>query len=191
MVSLREINRKTGVGMGTLRKLKSAGFLVKTEDENAMALSITKAIARGNPLSVVQLVALIEDPSIEYELFGYAARAKNAVDALGDVKSMGAGREITAYINAAADRDQEALEIIAEWVRSIVPARGEVSHAWVATRLVINSPLQADHLNRISLVMLNVRQAPSLKGWWRVANIGGRTQTFYMRPKNPLANLDL
>lgn len=180
MATLRHIQAKTGVGIWTLRKLHKAGFL-KAEDEDAATEKIRLTLSRGNPLSVAQLVELLEEPTLAHDLGRYADRARSQVEALGNVQGEAAPRDIVAYVDDASNAKPEAAAIIAEWLRSAIPAHGRVNHAWIATRLVWNSFTRADDITRVSLALVNARK--ELPGWSVVEKIDGRRQVFYAKPK--------
>jgi hypothetical protein len=183
MATVQEISRKTGVGLSTLRKLHKAGYL-KAEKESEAALALVSFLARGNPLSVGQLAALLRDPTLSYDLGRYAEASRLQVAALGAVEATAAGREITAHLFDAADKQPAAVAVVADWMRNAIPAH-PVKHAWLALRLVWNLPesLQAGGLERVSLAMLNARHSGRLAGYWEIRNEAGRPQTFYQKPK--------
>jgi hypothetical protein len=183
MATIREISKKTGVGVWTLRKLVKAGIF-KADDDNAATEKIRLTLARGNPLSVAQLVELVDDPTLAHDLGRYAERAKAQVAALGEVRSEAAPFEVAAYIDEASNGNADATRILAGWIREIVPAAGSVHFSWIAARLVWNSRTRADDIARVSLALINARK--ELAGWWRIEKIKGRPQTFFARPKIPL-----
>lgn len=188
MTTLRDIAKKTGVGLWTLRKLHKAGFL-KADDDDAATEKIRLTLARGNPLSVAQLVELIEDPSIEGDLGRYADRARAQVAALGNVKADAAPLNVCAYIDEASNGNVAAISVIAAWVRQVVPPAGAVNHGWIASRLVWNSPSRDEDLARVSLALIAARK--ELDGWFYVDSNGSRSKTFYARPKKGVAKFDL
>lgn len=184
MTTLREISQKTGVGIWTLRKLKKAGY-IRAEDENAEAQRMRSILSKQRPLSVADLITLIADPTIMYDLGRYSETARSQVAALGAVEATAAPREVVAYVDDAANGRPEAVAVIGDWLRSVIPPH-KVSHAWIATRLVWNSHanLRPADIARAPLALIAARK--EIPGWWRVEKIAGRNQTFYEKPKIPL-----
>jgi hypothetical protein len=191
-LNIFEISEQFSISVAKLRKMEKAGCLRVDSEENEAAASLRHYLARNQQMTVGQLMTLIESPSLYIELGKWSDRARTQVAALGDVKADAAPLDVTAYIDDAARGDPEALDVLTRWLQSVLPAR-PVGHAWVAVRLLIGLPenLRAYNVKKIPMALLNVRKLPDFAGWFIVEKIGTRTQTFYMRAKKPVANLDL
>jgi hypothetical protein len=129
---------------------------------------------------------LLADPTILDELGRYQGSAQEQIEALGGaaiVKAQAAPREICALIDDAANNRPDAVESVAAWVRSVLPAGKPVSYVWLAVRLVWNSPenLRAADIKRVSMALVNAR--PHMAGWWRVVQFPTRKATIFERPK--------
>ncbi|WP_145960988.1 hypothetical protein [Sphingosinithalassobacter portus] len=184
MQTIQEISKKSGVSAWTIRKLVKAGF-VKASEENPLAEQMRRALARQNPLSVEQLLALIDDPTLEYDLGRYADIALSQVAALGDVETTKASAEVCANMDDAADGRPHAIAMLGEWLRDVIPSRA-VPHAWIAVRLVwhYRSSLRKEDYARIPLALIAARK--EIEGWYRVETVRGRKMTFYQRPAGHL-----
>lgn len=181
MLTLKEISLKSGVGVHSLRKLVKTGFL-KAMDEDPQATAIRNMLAKQRPLSVSHLVAIMTEPALVEMLGRYGAEAQAQVARLGRVYDSAAPREISALIDDAANNRADAVAALGGWLRVSIPEH-DVSHAWLAIRLIWNSPenLRAEDIKRVPLALINVR--PEIPGYWRVDKLDGRTQTIYRCPK--------
>lgn len=187
MATLREISRKSGVGVHSLRKLVKAGFL-RAEAESDISTAIRSILAKQRPLSVAHLVELMTDESIYEDLGRYAEAASYQVTQLGEVKATAAPREICAVIDDAANNRPEAVETLAQWIFRALPAN-PCSHAWLACRLVWNSPenLRSEDIKRVPLALINARKL--LTGCWAIRDDGKRKSTVYFRKANKFIDL--
>jgi hypothetical protein len=133
------------------------------------------------------MLALLEDPSILFDLGRYEERAEAQLAELGDVKGEAAPREVAAHItDARSGKEPESIAVLIAWLRSVIPTR-PVSHYWVSLRLLWGLPenIRKFDVPRVPLALLQCRKHPDLAGWWRVEDKGGRRQSFYQRPEMP------
>jgi hypothetical protein len=167
MGSIHEFCAEFNITVGKARRMEKRGWL--RVDGNATPIDeIRMALKRGQKLTVAQLVELIENPAGILELGKHAGKAEEQVDALGDPRSQVAPKEVAANILEAFQNQTDAVEIIAKWVRSIIPAQ-PVGHAFVAVRLLLGVPdnirkYDVPHMQR---VLMNCRAHPILAGFWR------------------------
>lgn len=188
MANIFEISEETGISLAKLRRMDKKGFLRLDTVENEVVTQLRHYLARNQQMSVKQLMWLIENPSAIIDLGGKAPRARAQLAALGDIEP--APSTVTAYIGDAARKDAEAVEILSQWLREVLPAK-PVSHAWISVRLLLGTPvggnLRASNISLIPLALMNVRRQASFAGWFEIVPAGEtRTTTFYSRPKNLL-----
>lgn len=152
-----------------------------------------RTLKNGDDLTAAQLVELVESPSAVLDLGRYAARAQDELDALGDARGQAAPKLVAAYVTDAAKGDPEAVGVLLDWLKRILPAH-PVSHSFIAVRLLLGlAPnIRQFDVPRIPRALLNCRRHDAFAGWWRVETKKSRNVTIYQRPdKKTLANLDL
>lgn len=154
---------------------------------------ICRTLKNGDELTAAQLVDLVENPSAVLDLGRYASRAQDELDALGDAGGQAAPKLVAAYVTDAAKGDPEAVSVLLDWLKSVLPPQ-PVSHSFIAVRLLLGlAPnIRQYDVPRIPRALLNCRRHDAFAGWWRVENRKSRNVTIYQRPdKKALANLDL
>jgi hypothetical protein len=118
--SIHEFCAEFHISLAKGRRMEKRGWL--RVDGNATPIDeIRMALKRGQKLTVAQLVELIENPAGLLELGKYASKAEEQLSALGDPRSQVAPKEVAANILEAFQNQSEAVEIVATWVRSIIP----------------------------------------------------------------------
>lgn len=145
--------------------------------------TIRATIANGDRLTALQLIELIETPAGLLELGKYAAKAEQALAALGNPAGQVAPKEVVANVMEAAKGEPEAVQILVDWLRSIIPATSAVEHAYIATRLLLGIPatIRKFEAPRIPRALLNVRQHPGFAGFWHVEKGVSRNKTVYQK----------
>jgi hypothetical protein len=183
-MNIFEFCDKFSISLAKARKMEKAHVLRLDENTPGEALEIRHLLLRGQPLSTLHLVSIIENPGWKMELGKYADKADALIAALGDVKAGQAPLRVTMYIADAAKGDEEALGIIKEWICETIPSKGFVPHNWLASRLLLGIPPidRPNDVPRLPRVFLNVRKREDFRGWWKVSGNGTRNQTFYGRP---------
>ncbi len=149
---------------------------------------VRTSLANGDRLTAAQLVELIEEPGGLLELGKYASRAERELSALG--KPQAAPREVVANIMEAAKGEPEAVQILVDWLKTII-GDSPVSHAFIAVRLLLGTPasIRKSEGPRIPRALLNARKHPDFVGYWHTAQgIKKRNVTIYQKS---LAQLDL
>lgn len=192
-MNLFEFTEKFKISLRKARAMEKAGVLRLDENTNERATEIRLLLSKGQPLTAAQLCELVEDPALMLDLGRYAARAREQVDALGNVKAETAPKEIAAYISEAARGDQEAVSVLLNWLFEIIPAK-RVGHSFIAVRLLLGlaPSMRKFDVPRIPRALLECRRRQEFAEWWTVETRGTRSQTFYKRPaKKPLATFDL
>lgn len=172
------------ISLTKARKMNKANVLRLDRDEDERAAQIRFYLSRGQHLTLGQMAMLLEEPSLLLDLGRYEGKAKEQLFEVGDVQSEAAPREVAAYCwEAATGKDPEAITILVDWLRSIIPAQ-PVSHYWVGLRLLWGTPANIRHYEvpRIPLTLLQCRKHPDFVGWWRKVENKGRPQTLYHRP---------
>lgn len=196
-MNIYQLSLKTGISVTKLRRVEKLGAL-KTDGETDFLDSLIFHMRGNQVLSASQLLTLIEAPNLIEELETvrprYASRAREQVQALGDMTHGLAPRDVTAAIVGASRGDDDEGLIIAEWLKTVLPL-DPVSHAWVTIRLLapLNEFMRGQTAPLISPALLNVRKLPEFSGWWRSEKIGTRNQIRYFRPagEKSLDTLDL
>jgi hypothetical protein len=179
--SIHEFCSEFHITLGKARRMEKRGWL--RVDSNATPIDeIRMALKRGQKLTVAQLVELIERPAGILELGKYASKAEEQLAALRDPKSQVAPKIVAANVLEAFQNDPQAVEIVARWLASIIPA-APVGHAYLATRLLLGVPenirkYDVPHMQR---VLMNCRQHPALKGLWRTEREKTRNVTVYQK----------
>ena len=150
---------------------------------------IRAGLMNGDKLTALQLIQLIEQPSGLLELGGQAGKAKSELDALANPQA--APKEVSANIMEAAKGEPEAIRILVDWLKSIIPEK-PVSHAFIAVRLLLGVPvsIRKSEGARIPRALLNARKQPDFAGWWHIVE-GRKNRNVTIYQKSDLANLDL
>lgn len=169
------------ISLKKLRAMDKDGLL--RLDESAKASDPIRAtLVKGNALPVAQLVQLIEEPALLLDLGKYASAAKGQVDALGHPEREPAPKPAAAAVTDAAKNDPEAVALLVDWLKSVIPAC-PVGHAYLATRLLLGIPagLRKSEAPRIGRALLNCRNHPALAGWWKVKPGVSQNSTVYQK----------
>lgn len=192
-MNIFEFCERFHISLAKARKMNKAGVLRLDENTSEAITEIRYSLSRGQPLTAAQLVELVENPSAVLDLGRYASRAQDELDALGDAKAQAAPKLVAAYVTDAAKGDPEAVGVLLDWLKRILPAQ-PVSHSFIAVRLLLGlAPnIRQFDVPRIPRALLNCRRHDAFAGWWRVKAHKSRNVTIYQRPdKKTLANLDL
>lgn len=160
------------------RRIYAALSIEAPAAELPLAVTIHRTLARGQPLTAVQLIALLEDPSLLGELGSYAGRAEAEIEALGTIEP--APKAVAAHISDAARNYPGSVAVLLDWLRATVPDR-PVSHAYLAVRLLLGLSANIRHYDvpRIPRALLMCRRRPEFAGYWSVKN----GKTIYRLPK--------
>jgi hypothetical protein len=145
--------------------------------------AVRATIAKGNAPTAMQLVELIENPAGLLELGKYAGTAEREIAKLGNPRSQVAPKEVAANIMEAAKGETEAMQILVDWLKGIIPAESPVTHAYIATRLLLGVPATIRKYEgpRIPRALLNARQHPSFANWWHIEKRPSRNVTLYQK----------
>lgn len=170
------------ISLKKARRLDKLGWLrlsgeVTPLDEIRMTL-----MTGSRRLSVAQLVYLVENPGEMLGLGKYGKLAEPQVSALGDPKSEASPRDVAAYILEAYKNEEEAVGIIANWLRSIIPAK-PVNHAYLAVRLLLGVPenIREHDFPHIQRVFMHCRAHSALAGCWKTVHQASRNVTLYQK----------
>lgn len=185
-MNIYEFCERFRISLQKARKMQAAGALLLDAGESEQGATIRRQLSKGQPLTVPQLLAMIEEPSILAELGHYRQKAKCALAALGDVKNEFAPKVVAAYISDAARGDIEAVSILVTWLKQIVPAE-PVLHNWISVRLLLGIPanIRKFDVPRIQSALSRCRKSSDFNGWWRVEKCGSRSCSVYQRPGAP------
>lgn len=192
-MNLFEFTEKFKISLRKARAMEKAGVLRLDENINERATEIRALLIKGQPLTAALLCWLVENPAQVWELGRYASRAQDELDALGDARGQAAPKLVAAYVTDAAKGDPEAVGVLLDWLKRILPAQ-PVAHSFIAVRLLLGlaPSVRKFDVPRIPRALLNCRRHDAFAGWWRVEAHKSRNVTIYQRPdKKALANLDL
>lgn len=170
--------------------IKADDWPSETDDPRTDA--IRHLIAKGQPLTAAMLCELVESPAALLKLGRYAERASEQIDALGKAQAQAAPKEVTAYIADAARANGEAVAILIDWLKSIIPAH-QVDHSFIAVRLLLGlaPSIRKFEIAKIPRALHQCRQHPDFAGWFAAVPHGTRNKTFYKKPKKQVAQFDL
>ncbi|TXH82289.1 MAG: hypothetical protein E6Q77_06575 [Rhizobium sp.] len=182
-MNIYEVASAFKISVSKLRKLDKAG-LMRLDKAHPLTDSMRFYLGKGKPLTVAQLVALVEDATIIEQLGDKAGVALAQVAMLGAPSA--APFEVVAEIDQAARGDNDAICRVLPWLKSTIltaQSQGQptIGHHYLAVRLVLGSPasLREYNMARIARALLNCRRHPGFEGWWRVRPQGAGTVTQY------------
>lgn len=182
-MNIYEVARDFKISLSKLRKLDKAGLL-RLDKSDPIVDAMRFYLGKGKPLTVPQLVALVESPALIEDLGDKAGTALAQVAMLNAPTA--APFEVAAEIDQAARGDLDAIGRIVPWLKSTLIAaesqgHGVVGHHYLAVRLALASPagLRDYNMARIPRALLNCRRYPGFAGWWRVGAKGSSNVTQY------------
>lgn len=179
------ISNRSGLSLRSLRKLEQLAVLKTTPPDNPVIEPMRYNIRKGHSLTALQLAALVEDPDLLWELGDHSEKTQARIDGLGDCQGSKAPMPIVLAVEGAAKDKAEAIELLCDWLRSIIPPVGPVTHYFVAVRLLLGvvPNLRKYVASRIPQALLNCRNAESFAGWSsKEPDNRGRNVTRYHRP---------
>jgi len=184
-MNIAEFCQEFRISQKKAKAMQARGILLLTDDDTAQAAAIRASLIKGQPLSALQLVHLIESPSALLQLGRYAGKAGDQLEAIGDAQGERAPIEIAAMISDAARGDAPSLDALAAWLLSVLPVE-PVGHSWIACRLLLALPANIREFDapRIPRALMRCRKLPAFAGAWRYQTRSGRKFTLYARPKN-------
>lgn len=182
-MNLFEFCEKFNISLRKARLMQKADVLRLDENTSEIATRIRDLLAKGQPLTAEQLCALVEEPSLVLDLGRYSGRAQAQLDALGNVKAEIAPKQVVAYISDAARGDREAVSVLVDWLKSVIPAR-PVSHSYLAVRLLLGlaPSVRGFDVPRLPRALFECRKRAEFANWWQVSRNGTRSNTFYAQP---------
>lgn len=192
-MNIFEYAEKYQISLKKAREQLKDGILRLDESIAPQTVEIRDWLSRGQNLTSAQMCTLIESPGILLDLHRYAGKAQDQLDTLGDAKSEAAPKMVAAYITDAATGDEEAVRVLVDWIKQILPNK-PVPHSYLAVRLLLGlAPnVRGFDVPRIPRALLNCRKREDFAGWWKVEFRKTRAFTIYQKPdKKALANLDL
>lgn len=192
-MNLFEFCEKFKISLSKARAMLKADVLRLDENTSELAQEVRHLISRGQPLTAAHLCAMIEEPGLVLDLGRYAGKAQEQLDVLGNAKAGAAPKQVAAYISEAARGDREAVAVLVEWLKDIIPAK-PVAHSFIAVRLLLGlaPSVRKFDVPRIPRALHECRKCEDFADWFEVSYSGTRAKTFYRRPaKKPVATFDL
>ncbi|MCT2400600.1 hypothetical protein [Novosphingobium mangrovi (ex Huang et al. 2023)] len=183
-MNIYEFCEQFRVPLGKARKMEKAGVLILDSGESEYAAEIRLQLRKGQPLTVLQILHIIEDRGILSELWQYTEKAKGQFEALGNFNEEAAPKEVAYRIRDAAHRDDAAISVMVGWLMEAIPDE-PVRHHWLAVRLLLGIPASVRKLEvpYIRSALLNCRKSPDFARWWRSEQVGSVSRTVYQRPE--------
>lgn len=182
-MNIYEVAAQFKISVSKLRKMDKAGIL-KLDKSHPLTDSMRFYLGKGQPLTVAQLVALVEDPTIIEQLGEKAGVALAQVAALNAPTA--APLETVAEIDQASRGDTDAIGRLIPYLKTqilLAASQGHsvINHHYLAVRLVLGSPASLRDYNaaRIARALLNCRRHPGFAGWWRVVPRGALAVSEY------------
>ncbi len=166
--------------------LERRGFLKSAAAENPELAQIERTLRRGNHLTAIQLVHLIENPGWLFELGNISFDAERQLEALGDAKRDAAPVEVVVAAHSAAVNKSEDVVVLMEWMKATIPPDGEVSHHYLAVRLLLGDYPNIRHflVPKVVSAFFRVRNRLVFRTWFTMRpGAKNRRATFYHRPK--------
>ena len=185
MTTLFEISTEFRISMKKLRKMHKRGLLRCEDSGDPIADNIRYFLGSGQHLSVTQLVALIEKPALMLEIGPNQDRAQAFLEAIGSPVEP-APDDLWPELAGALTSDLGSLLRLIAWAKRAIPAGQQVSHHYLAVRLLLAVPehLRKYEAPRLGKIFLNMRKRGEFAGWWHVEKQGARSVTWYHQPKN-------
>lgn len=182
-MNIYEFCEEFKISLGKARKMNKRGVL-RLDGDSEAAGEMRHYLGRGQALPAAHLVKLLEEPALLLDLGRYSDKSEQQIAELGArVKDDAAPREIVAYIGDAAKGDAEAVAVLVEWLKEILPAK-PVPHAFIAVRLLLGlaPSIRKFDVPRIPRALLNCRRHDDFAGYWRTMPAAGRNITIYSQP---------
>lgn len=192
MMTLLEFCARFRISHKKAKLMLKAGALNVSENANPDAIRIRETLVKGNPLSVVDLCAILETPSLLLELGKFAGKASDQVEPVGNALQEVAPVEIVAGIADAARGDPAAVLELVTWIKRALPVDGAaVSYSWLACRILLASPANIREFDapRIIRALSRCRKDPEFSGWWTYGVKAGRKTSIYARPMSNALDL--
>jgi hypothetical protein len=186
-MNIHEMSDKYGITVGKLRKLHAGGHLLLDDTDEPLMTEIRYYLRRGAPLAVKHLMTLLDDPARLDAIGKGRDKAQEQLDALGKPITP-APLNIALELSGAAMNEPASVETVMRWAMDAIPPYREVSHPFLAVRLLLGLPenQRKYELPRIHRTMLNVRKRAEFRGWWRIEKTASRNVTIYSRPAKSL-----
>lgn len=186
MADIYEINLNTGISIKKLKSMHRRGYLKTTNSDNPEIAKMQHTLRKGNRLSVLDLLRLIENPDLVFDLGSYTFTAREQVESLGDAKIEAAKPAIAGVVDLAS-RDRPAeVEALEQWMKRVIPPDREVPHHYLAVRAVLGVSIHSRRYiaGRVARAFQNVRGKSSFSSWFTLRSTSyARNATFYHRPK--------
>lgn len=184
-MNIFEIRERTGIALRTLQKLDEIGAL-DHDPVDPIVSDIYTNLGKRVPLTVAQLLALIEQPALLTSLGKHQDDAQFEIEDLGNYVAEAAPQKVYFQLGDAAYNDDQAIRKIVAWIKSIIPPHYPVRHSYIAIRLVTGSTqpeMRKHYLKIIGRALGYCRAHPEFNGWWKVEAGKGKRVTWYSQPQ--------
>lgn len=186
-MDLDKIVERSGVSRRQIRKVVEAlrhYHYLPPGDKITAVVEAKSNLAKGQWLSVPQLVEMIEKPDLIKALGTKAPAARAQIAALHD-PSREIDKDMSGAIPDTAARSETAAARLEEWIKATVPQHGDCSYHYLGVRLLLMAQpsMRNSVATRMKYAFMLIRARPSFDGWFTVEQRGSRRQTRYHRPK--------
>ena len=183
-MDIHQVAERFRVSVRKLRAMEKLGIL-KLEPENPYLSKVRYYVGKSQPIPVLPLLYLVENPDAILELGKSVYEAQSQVDALELEDNSAAPAAISMTVDLAATRDNPAaVEGLCDWLQAVIPSR-PVPYHFLAVRLLLGAKpaARAFIAGRIHKALLNVRALERFAGWSYVDTIRGRKATLSVKGK--------
>lgn len=191
-MNIFEIAEKFNLSVAKVKRMEKSGCLVATgSDGHPLAHLMRDSLSHKRPLSVEQLLVLIQQPTVMAELRKKQQDARAQIAALGDFKAHKPAPGLFATIDGAAQFDEASQRKLIDWLKLILPPE-PVPHAWIAVRVaqdVSEGDGRDKLLAQLTKALANIRKHEAFAGWSSVAFVAGQNRTFYSQPAQNFLDL--
>jgi hypothetical protein len=185
-MNIHQFSQRFKISMRKAREMEKAGALKLDPIGSDNAADIRGTVLRGNPLTAMMLLRLVEAPDLIDAIGGKPEiQVREAIAALDGAPA--APREVAAGLMESAFGEPGELARLIDWLCAIIPDK-PVSHAYVAVRLLRAWPvaMREKMLKPINSALGHARRSEKFAGWSRLDKSGARSAVIYQRPKNSL-----
>lgn len=178
-----DIAEDFGISLKKAQKIARAVSL-QIGRKHGLAAKMRVKLSKDEQLSVMDLLALLNDGALFRKFGKFENRARAQTYALGYVRASAAPVDVTRHIADAAAGHPESVVVVLRWLKSVIP-RWPVRFHWIAIRLLINRwpYVSSRDTLEIEKALRNVRAHPEFTGWFGKRPVGRWNPMFYHQPK--------
>ncbi|NJS14065.1 MAG: hypothetical protein HC788_04915 [Sphingopyxis sp.] len=191
MLTLLEFCDTFRISHAKAKRMLKRGVLLVDETADPRGARIREVFLSRNPLGVIDLCDLLEEPELILQLGRFTDKASLQLESLGDARGSQAPRDVALSVMDAANGDADAITTLVGWIKGALPDDGSpVGYHWLAVRLMLPIAQNVRQFQTVKIrrALGNCRKDPAFAGWWKYDGRKSRKVTIYAKP---LASLDL